>query len=344
MATIKDIAKKAGVSFTTVSNVIHGNEKRVSRDTIEKIERIMKELNYVPNMGARMLVGNKSKIIGVISNISAIDGKSSLQNPFAAEIIGEIEQEIRKQGYYMMLYSAKNTQEIEQLMTRWNVDGIITIGVNTDDSRKIGTMTDKPAVFTDCYFMPEDGLINVGTEDEKGAYLAIQYLIQLGHSKIGFVDCAYYQAEAVMEGVGEQRLKGYQRALKEAKIPFQEAYYLHVDEEEKKREKDLERIYERIGEFTALFFCADYYAIEMIDYLHHKGVKVPEDISIVGFDDITTAKLCCPRLTTVRQDIDKKGNHAVRQLISLIENGVVSQNNIRIPIQLIVRESARNIQ
>ena len=104
MTTIKDIAKAAGVSVTTVSNVIHGNAGRVSPATIEKIQQIMKEMHYIPNMGARMLVRNQSKIIGVIIHGYREAKDGTFHSPFTAEIIGAMEREIRLNGYYMMLY------------------------------------------------------------------------------------------------------------------------------------------------------------------------------------------------------------------------------------------------
>ena len=116
MVTIKDIAQAANVSAMTVSNVIHGRTKKVSKETKERIEQIMEEMQYVPNMGARMLVQNESRIIGVISNFLSDTEHETLYHPLAAEMIGEIEKEVRARGYYLMLYSASTEKEIRDLI------------------------------------------------------------------------------------------------------------------------------------------------------------------------------------------------------------------------------------
>lgn len=340
MVTIKDIAREAGVSFTTVSNVIHGNTKRVSQATIEKINRIMKEMNYVPNMGARMLVQNQSHIIGVISNILTDVSKGNIHSPFIAEILGAIEKEIQEQGYYMMLYASDKTEEIESLITRWNVDGIITIGIDTPTCRKIGGLTDIPAVYTDCYFREDESFVNVGTEDEAGAYEAVTYLIRKGHRHIGYVSDSIYAGAGEEEGVGDYRLKGYIRALEDEGIPIDRDIIFTGDKQMKKKDALFEEICRKREKFTALAFCYDYYAIEMMDYLVHRGLKVPEDFSVIGFDDIDMARLTHPRLTTMRQGVAEKGRMAVQQLIRQINKEEPAERSVRLPVELIERESA----
>ena len=339
MVTIKDIAKQAGVSFTTVSNVIHGNTKKVSKDTIDKINRIMKDMNYVPNMGARMLVQNQSRIIGVISNILTDVSKGNLHSPFTAKMLGAIEKEIQKQGYYMMLYATDVTEEIEGLITKWNVDGIITIGIDTPTCRKLGQLTRIPAVYTDCYFKENEPYLNVGTEDEQGTYEAVQYLIKKGHSKIAYVSDTVYKGEGREEGVGDFRLKGYQRAMEEAGLSVERDLIFVGDKQMKKKQELFEEIYNKKSDFTALAFCYDYYAIEMMDYLRHEGIRIPDNFSIVGFDDIDMSRLTAPRLTTMHQGVTEKGELAVRQLIRKINKEEIEQKCIRIPVTLMERES-----
>lgn len=341
MVTIKDIAKEAGVSFTTVSNVIHGNTKKVSQTTIDKINRIMKERNYVPNMGARMLVRNQSKIIGVISNILADSRRGGLHSPFTAEILGAVEKEIQKQGYYMMLYTADSMPEIESLITRWNVDGIITIGIDTPSCRILGGLTQVPAVYTDCYFREDEPYLNVGTEDEEGAYEAVKYLISKGHRDIGYVTDTLYPGNGEPEGVGDFRMRGYLRAMEEAGLPVKEELIFTGDKQVRRKQELFEDIYRKKSEFTALAFCYDYYAIEIMDALSHKGIRVPEDFSIIGFDDIDMARLTAPRLTTMRQGVAEKGKIAVRQLLRRIGKEEIQEKNIRLPVTLIERESVR---
>lgn len=340
MVTIKDIAKEAGVSFTTVSNVIHGNTKKVSQTTIDKITKMMEEMHYVPNMGARMLVQSQSKIIGVVSNILTDDSKGNLHSPFIAEILGAIEKEIQTQGYYMMLYTTDRMEEIEHLITKWNVDGILTIGIDTEACRKLASLTPIPAVYTDCYFREDEPYLNVGTEDEEGAYQAIKYLIEKGHRKIAYVTDSLDSCEEG-EGVGYFRRKGYRRALEEAGIQVKEELIFQGNNRMKKKEQLFEEIYLKREEFTAIAFCYDYYAIEMMDALVHKGIRIPKDFSVIGFDDIDMARLTYPRLTTMHQGVSKKGKAAVEQLIRKIQKEDIKEISVRLPVALVERESVK---
>lgn len=343
MATIKDIAKQAGVSFTTVSNVIHGNTKKVSPATIDKINHIMKEMNYIPNMGARMLVGSSSKIIGVVCNFLPDEEMASLHDPFISEILGEIEKELRTNGYYMMLYASKSTKDIAHLIATWNVDGVILVGLGTEACREIRKQIRIPAIYTDCYFAASEHCINVGTADEEGGYLAVKYLISHGHKKIGYVDDGENQHAEPYQGAGAWRIAGYKRAMQEAGLPCPDSHVLACTRDIEKQKQLLERLYQRLSEFTALIFNSDYYAIQAMDYLRHKGVQIPEDVSVVGFDDIVMARYAYPRLTTIRQEIGEKGKLAVKQMIMLLESGTVEESNISLPVRLIERESVKTI-
>lgn len=344
MVTIKDIAKAAGVSFMTVSNVIHGNTKKVSKPTIDKINRIMLEMNYVPNMGARMLVKNHSKIIGVVTNILSDVSEGSYQSPFIAEVLGSIEREIQNQGYYMMLYSSDSAEKMETLITTWNVDGIITVGIDTKVCRKLGKITQVPAVYTDCYFKEDETFITVGTEDEAGVYTGVTHLLDKGHRRIAFISDTPNPLTDLEEGVGDYRKLGYKKALESAGIIYSEDNVFVGSNQKKEQEKVFDRLYGRLNEFTALVFCNDYYAIFAIDYLRHKGVKIPEDVSIIGFDDVDMARLSTPRLTTLRQGVSEKGKLAVGKLMAQIKNEPIDQISSRLPVELIQRESVKDIR
>ena len=139
MATIKEIAEKAGVSTTTVSNVIHGKTKKVSPATIQKIEALIKEVGYVQKRGLRVLNNEKSQLIAVVINYHKEFKDSILGDPFYGKIIGFIEEYVQKQGYYLMLYSTKDIEEIFQMVAGWDVDGVIAISFsrhNADDRHR----------------------------------------------------------------------------------------------------------------------------------------------------------------------------------------------------------------
>lgn len=340
MVTIKDIAQAANVSAMTVSNVIHGRTKKVSRETKEKIERIMEEMHYVPNMGARMLVQNQSRIIGVISNASGDSDRETGYDSLAAEMIREIEKEVRARGYYMMLYSASSEREIRDLIHTWNVDGLITVGMPTEVCRKLGNDVRMPAVFTDCYFRNDEKYRNVGTEDEEGAYLAVSYLIEKGHRRIAYVADGERQS---LEDVSGKRLEGYKRALKEAHLPFAEGHVYQGSIQEQKQRSMLQSLAGHIFDYTAVVFSRDYHALEAMDYFRHHGIWIPKDISVVGFDDIEMSRLAYPRLTTVRQGAGEKGKKAVEALFQAMEEKEERKVEIRIPVRLMERETVKEI-
>ena len=132
MATIKDIARVTGVSATTVSNVIHGKSGRVSAETIEKINKAINELGYVPNMSARSLVSNSSKVIGMINHIVPHNESNIMEDPFQSSFIGAIERVLRENGYYLMLRTVETSEELLTFLRNWNVDGMFFTGIFKD--------------------------------------------------------------------------------------------------------------------------------------------------------------------------------------------------------------------
>lgn len=339
MIRIKDIAEKAGVSPTTVSNVLHGNTKKVSPDTIREINKILQDLNYIPNMGARMLAKNGSKIIGVIINYPKREEKNAVQDPFNSELLGSLEEAIRRHGYYMMFCAADGADEILTLAATWNIDGLIMLGIDSAQCRLIRQSTAKPVVFIDSYF--EDGSLdyeNIGLDDEDGGYQMAKFLLECGHRKIAFLADI-----PTPVGVDWWRLQGCRKALKEAGVPFGKENYIPFSRNYYQRQLDFKRLCGRVRDFTALFFASDYYAVNAINVLYDYGVYVPRDISVAGFDDNYFAHLVRPQLTTVRQNAAQKGVEAVELIMKLIRAEPVETKNIRLPVSLVIRDSVRNI-
>ena len=151
MIRLQDIADMAGVSRTTVSNVINGNTKRVSQKTIDKITAILKEQNYVPHMGSVMLSGHGSRIIGVVLGFAQAHGMYSLQDSFVGELVGTIQMEAEMKGYYVMLIGGENIQNVVDIASRWNVEGLIILGYNDDRYRKLSKKLNKKMVLIDAY-------------------------------------------------------------------------------------------------------------------------------------------------------------------------------------------------
>ncbi len=338
MVTIKEVAYSLGVSPTTVSNVIHGNTKEVSPEMIERVRQRLDELHYIPNMSARTLAGNSSKIIGLIIRYPVMEGKNAVQDPFNSELIGTVEAEIRNAGFFLMLYASDNVEEVLNVAHTWNVDGLIAFGMGAKECREIKKTAKMPVVFIDCYFLDdEESYNNVGLKDREYAQKITEYLIDQGHKKIAFL------ADNRV-GVDFERWSGYCQALRENNLPVQEDSFFQIMYGDSGIQKSYDALYERRDEFTALFFASDYYACLAICYFFDKGIKVPDEISIVGFDDNIFARNVRPRLTTVQQNAGEKGRIAVSQLVRLIEKKPLEKHNIRLDAKLIIRDSVKKIQ
>lgn len=188
--TLKDIADLAGVSMMTVSNVINGKTSRVSQKTRDKVNAIIEEYGYVPNLNARSLSNKKSHIIGIIISLDEKDvllGTNYFENPYVSTMIGAIEKELQKNEYFTMIRSVSKNADIISLLKNWNVDGIIILYPAAGEymARLMDSATCPIATF-DCE-LEHPNLINITSNDEKGLYLSTKYMINHGHSAIAFV-------------------------------------------------------------------------------------------------------------------------------------------------------------
>ena len=336
MIRIKDIADRAGVSPTTVSNVIHGKTGRVSKATVEKINRILKEMEYVPSISARMLANNSSGLIGVALGFMKKGNASSFEDPFVSAMLGNLEYQIREHGYYMMLGARHEQDDIMQQALGWNFDGMIAMALKEKEIAELSERLGKPLVTIDQYLPPELGVRSITMDDRGGAYQMSQYLIGKGHKKFLFLsDCDL--------GVDHYRWLGVRQAMEEAGIEDFESRHIVIPWNPEQREKAYEEMLPFFKKQTALFFSSDYYALEASNFLQNRGIKVPEEISIAGFDDVTYATLARPKLTTVHQMVDGKARRAVEVLMHLIQDEPVQKDIPPLPTTLVERESVRDL-
>lgn len=336
MIRIKDIADRAGVSPTTVSNVIHGKTGRVSKATVEKINRILKEMEYVPSISARMLANNSSGLIGVALGFMKKGNASSFEDPFVSAMLGNLEYQIREHGYYMMLVARHEQDDIMQQALGWNFDGMIAMALKEKEIAEFSERLGKPLVTIDQYLPPELGVRSITMDDRGGAYQMSQYLIGKGHKKFLFLsDCDL--------GVDHYRWLGVRQAMEEAGIEDFESRHIVIPWNPEQREKAYEEMLPFFKKQTALFFSSDYYALEASNFLQNRGIKVPEEISIAGFDDVTYATLARPKLTTVHQMVDGKARRAVEVLMHLIQDEPVQKDIPPLPTTLVERESVRDL-
>lgn len=336
MIRIKDIADRAGVSPTTVSNVIHGKTGRVSKATVEKINRILKEMEYVPSISARILANNSSGLIGVALGFMKKGNASSFEDPFVSAMLGNLEYQIREHGYYMMLVARHEKDDIMQQALGWNFDGMIAMALSEKEIAELSERLGKPLVTIDQYLPPELGVRSITMDDRGGAYQMSQYLIGKGHKKFLFLsDCDL--------GVDHYRWLGVRQAMEEAGIEDFESRHIVISWDPEQREKAYEEMLPLFKKQTALFFSSDYYALEASNFLQNRGIKVPEEISIAGFDDVTYATLARPKLTTVHQMVDGKARRAVEVLMHLIQDEPVQKDIPPLPTTLVERESVRDL-
>lgn len=337
MITIKNMADMLGISTTTVSNVIHGKTSEVSEKTVRRVEKLLEEYDYVPNNSARSLTQNRSNIIGLALRSRKDKYDNIIADPFFSELIGAIEASIRSLGYFMMIYSSDDIAELIRNVLTWNVDGLLLVGMLHDDFVRIKSRYKKPIVLIDSY-APRDimNYVNIGLDDEKGAYEMTRYLLSQGHRKIAFL-------ADNMEGVDYIRYMGHQKALADCNLKAKEEDLMLIRPGMLDRESSMEEIYYRSKGYTAFMCCSDYYAAILMNYFSDRGVRIPDDLSFTGFDDILLARIVRPALTTVRQDVGRKGRLAVEYLLKMIQDEAFMEWDVKLPVELVIRGSVKRI-
>lgn len=342
MITIKEIAGALGVSTTTVSNVIHGKTREVSPQTVERVQKYLDEVHYVPNINARNLAQNRSKIIGVVLMREYYEDVNLFRDPFAMELIGSLERAISAAGYFMMLYISDSVSQVIQYISTWNADGLVLFATAEDAALKISRIYKKPVVFIDTYITKgsvrnlNQWYVNIGLDDEEAAYEAVQYLIGCGHKKIAFLT-------RNMLGEDHLRFRGYLRAMQDAGLQSGRDDLLFAYDAGTGEHHTYEELARRAQNYTAVFCCSDTSAIYLINALEESGVHVPDDVSVIGFDDNSAADLSRPALTTVHQDITEKGRLAVEFLLQMVDGNVPTRHTVLLPTHLVIRKSVRKI-
>ena len=331
--TLRDVAKRAGVSTMTVSNVINGNHARVSQETIERVERIAAELGYVPSASARSLSARSSRLIGLL--VPAADEDSLTISPHNVAMVGQIERELRRFGYHLLLRGIADQREVTEALRSWSLDGAILLGFLDE---QIDGLTSK--IVDGAHVLAIDSYssnpLTTGprSDDFAGARLATRHLLDLGHRRIVFTGPAFTAV-----GVVRERFEGFRQAYADVGAEWDERLIeavntTHADG----RVLGLDLLTRNPGA-TAVFTTADILAIGVMGGLLESGVQVPHDVSIVGFDNLDLCEYVVPRLTTVSQDITAKATAAVRLLTTSIENGERPTEPVTIDVALVVRES-----
>ena len=337
MITIKELAEILDLSTTTVSNVIHGKTKEVSRATIERVREALITYEYVPNINASNLARNKSKIIGVALLARPDKYPNLLADPFISVLISALERTIRENGYFMMIYIAEEIGGIIQQISTWNADGVILFGLMGDTWKRVSERYKKPIVSIDCFDVTDrENVVNIGLQDEEGAYLAARHFIENGHRKIAFLSDNCH-------GVDRERFRGYRRGLEEAGISFHEEDFLKLMLLEKSGEECFRELAMRCEEYTAVFCVSDLYAVQLSNAVRARGKRIPDDLSIIGFDDNMLSQLYRPAITTIHQDTERKGVLAGSALVQMIENRYSGEKEVILPVSLVERDTVNRV-
>jgi LacI family transcriptional regulator len=328
--TIVDVAEKAGVSFGTVSRVIN-NDIHVRPETRERVQGVMQKLGYTANRQARSLAGGRSNIIGVLV--------PDLGTGYIGEIIRGIDAELSLTDLDLILYTTHRTASKEANyvanLAKGMVDGLLLV-LPRSPADYTGTLTNRgvPFVLIDHQGIGRD-CPAVGATNWQGAYHATEYLIKLGHTRIGFI------TGSMDLGCADERLEGYRSALRTYHLPNEPELIYEGTFFQPDGYAGASALLNLIHPPTALFASNDVMAMGAMDAVRNRGLRVPDDISIVGFDDIPQASVMRPGLTTVSQPLEKMGRVATQMLLDLFRNKEKTDNRIELPTELVIRESCQ---
>ncbi|SFK65498.1 transcriptional regulator, LacI family [Lachnospiraceae bacterium KH1T2] len=331
MIRIKDIAKLCGVSTATVSNVIHGKLNKVSPEVREKIEAAIKENGYVPNQSALSLASTKSDMIGIVVT-DKMGSKYVMEDPYFSRLFTFLEREIRIMGKYMLLILGHTADEVLVQANRWNLDGLILCNIHPDLMFAITAGYDKPVVTIDSLFEYDcDSIVQIRTDDYHGGYLMGEYFAKMGHKNVAMI--------ADNDVAGDHfRWKGFQKGLSDNGVNINDKSHIIIKSANKMEHDEFERVFPILRNMTALFCASDYYALVCSQHLRNHGVRIPEDISIAGFDDILYSTLFKPELTTIHQDVEEKAKKSVQSLLKMIDKKTVKHQMLT-SVRLVERES-----
>lgn len=328
MTTITDVAKRAGVSSTTVSHVLN-NTRFVSDETRKQVEQAIEDLNYRPNALARSLRRGDTKTIGLIVPDSG--------NPFFAEVGHFIEITAFKAGYNVILCNTENNPKKESLyidvLIKKQVDGVVFVSTG-EYSDTITNLLEMqiPMVVLDRDF-PSKEVDVVLTDNMHGGYLATKHLISLGHNQIGCISGPSFINPS------NERIIGYKKALEEANIPINPELIITGDFSPQSGWNDAHTLLTSKDPPTAIFACNDMMAIGVLRKAAELECSVPNNLAVVGYDDIELASYTNPPLTTIQQPKLKMGQATIECILNRITRKNYLPCRTKLPVSLVVRES-----
>jgi len=331
--TLEKVGQLAGVSRSTVSRVINGHPS-VSGEVRERVWNVIRETGYQPHAAARSLVTRRTQIIGVIIPESVA---RLFVDPFFPLLLGGITATCNTRGYHLMLSLFNGPANPEELYRRLvhsgHLDGVVVASARLDDPLVCRLLQDEmPFILVGRHV--DDRVRYVDADNVGGARMAVEHLIRLGHRCIGAI------TGPLGTPAGADRLIGYRRALEASRIAVQEDLVVEGDYSKGSGATGMQQLLP--AQPSAVFCASDSMAIGALETIREAGLRVPDDIALVGFDDVPVATAVEPALTTVRQPIEGLGTMAAELLLNLLENppdGQAPGQRIILPAKLIVRDS-----
>ena len=325
---MRDVASKAGVSFQTVGKVLNGKGS-VSPETRERILGAAEDLGYVPNALARSLVTRSTCTIGIVA--------SDLSDAELARFVVGAEREARRQGHGVLIGSidrkGTDAERYLRMLLERRVDGILTAAPQMERNGRIGELLRGTVPAVSIHRVPGGGVSLVGSDHVETALLATRHLLGLGHRRIATITGSGGRQ------VTSMRLKGYERALKEAGVPYEGGLVESGDWEADGAYEAVLRLLDRAPDITAFYAQNDTMALGVLSALHERGFGVPEDCAVVGCDDIPMAAHALPPLTTVHVPFFETGETAVRLLLDIIAGRTEKPRRVLLPVHLVRRAS-----
>lgn len=329
---IVDVADALGLSTATVSMVIHGKTEKISDETVKRVQQELERSGYIPNMAGILLARNNSRIIGVVVNDHVKYEGRVLEDGFVMSSLNALSHEVNEKGYFLMIKTTSDISEIPVFASMWNMDGLILMGFCEADYDKLRNQMRISFVVYDGYFEKCSKVVNLVIDHYDGGYQAGRYFKELGHKKVLCIADNFICMD-------KERIEGFSKAFGPGEI-----FRWEIPKTQKERMYFYEDNYQELlkNNVTAVFTVSDFYALEFMRFLQGKGIQIPKDIQMIGFDDTIASRESNPALTTIHQEAHLRAETAIKCLEAM-RDGVECETEIVLPVKLLIRESTREL-
>ena len=321
---IIDIAQELGVSTATVSNVIHGKTKKISDQTVRRVQEALERRQYVPSMAGILLAQNSSRIVGAAVSGQGPYGCHPLEDSLVSAALSRLSAALQEAGYFLMVLVAQDWREIPRLASMWNMEGVIVMGFSQPEWTGLKDGLSVPLVVLDG--ASDEPVCGPSPDDFGGGRLMGEHFREMGYRRTLCLASG-------LTGAEDRRFQGFQEGLGGGTAEF-----FQVPADARERRRFCESQLDRLNACQAIFALSDTYAAELAVLLQEKGLRIPEDVAVAGFGDTPLSRQVYPPLTTIRQDWDQQARQAVEQLRRLRQDGDAPEP-VPLPLSLVPRRS-----